>query len=132
MAITSRTPDYSDLDLDFLPHPTTGDVIRKTGADAIKRSVRNLILTNFYEKPFRPSIGSNTLRLLFDNITPLTSNFIRDAIFEVIRNYEPRVEIVDIKVDMDIDNNGYNVRFDFIVLNRNAPLTMSLFLERIR
>jgi phage baseplate assembly protein W len=132
MAITSRTPDYSDLDLDFLPHPTTGDVVRKTGSDAIKRSVRNLILTNFYEKPFRPGIGSNALRMLFENMTPFTSNLLRDAIFEVVRNYEPRVELLDVRINMDFDNNGYNVVMDMVVINRNQPLTISIFLERIR
>lgn len=132
MAITSRTPDYSDLDLDFLPHPVTKDVVRKTGSEAIKRSVRNLILTNFYEKPFRPAIGSNATKLLFDNMTPLVSNFLRDAIYEVIQNYEPRVEVLDVQVKMDYDNNGYNVKLDFVVLNRNEPLTTIIFLERIR
>ena len=132
MAITSRTPDYSDLDLDFLMHPTTKDVVRKTGSEAIKRSVRNLILTNFYEKPFRPAIGSNVLKLLFENMTPLISNFIRDAVFEVVRNYEPRVELLDVQVKMDYDNNGYSVKLDFVVLNKNEPLTTTIFLERIR
>lgn len=132
MAITSRSPDYSDLDLDFLPHPTTKDVMRKTGSEAIKRSVRNLVLTNFYEKPFRPGIGSNVVKLLFDNMTPLVSNFIRDAVFEVVQNYEPRVEILDVQVKMDYDNNGYSVKLDFVVLNRNEPLTTTIFLERIR
>lgn len=130
--LISREPDYSDLDLDFLPNPTTGDVVRKTGYDAIKRSVRNLILTNFYEKPFRPGIGSNAVKLLFDNMSPLTSTFLRDAVFEVIRNYEPRVEVLDVKVGMDFDNNGYNLAIDFVVINRNQPLTVSIFLERIR
>jgi phage baseplate assembly protein W len=132
MAITSRTPDYSDLDLDFLMHPTTKDVVRKTGSEAIKRSVRNLVLTNFYEKPFRPGIGSNVLKLLFENMSPLISNFIRDAVFEVVRNYEPRVELLDVQVVTDYDNNGYTVRLDFVVLNKNEPLTTTIFLERIR
>jgi phage baseplate assembly protein W len=130
--VISRTPDYSDLDLDFIPHPTTKDVTVKTGADAIKRSVRNLILTNFYEKPFRPGIGSSAVKLLFDNMSPLVSSFLENAITEVIQNYEPRVQIVRVKVDMDYDNNGYNVRLDFIVLNRNEPATITIFLERVR
>ena len=130
--VTSRQPDYADLDLDFLPHPTTGDILRKTGQDAIKRSVRNLILTNYYEKPFRPGIGSNALRLLFDNANPLTATFLKDAIMEVIRNYEPRVEMIDVAVDFDIDNNGYNVRMQYIILNRNEPVVTTIFLERIR
>ena len=130
--VISRTPDYSDLDLDFIAHPMTKDVVVKTGADAIKRSVRNLILTNFYEKPFRPGVGSNAVKLLFDNMSPLVSNFLKDAIKEVIQNYEPRVQLVNVTVEPDYDNNGYTARLDFIVLNRNEPLTTTIFLERVR
>lgn len=130
--VTSRQPDYSDLDLDFLPHPTTGDVLVKTGADAIKRSVRNLILTNFYEKPFRPGIGSGALKLLFENVNPLTATFLKNAIIEVIKNYEPRVEIYDVFVEFDVDNNGYNAKLQYVILNRNEPVTTTIFLERIR
>lgn len=130
--VTSRTPDYSDLDLDFLPHPTTGDVLIKTGQDAIKRSVRNIILTNYYEKPFRPGIGSNVSKLLFDNISPLTANFLKDAIVEVVENYEPRVKLINIDVKVDADNNGFIIRLDYIILNRNEPASITLFLERIR
>jgi phage baseplate assembly protein W len=130
--VTSRQPDYADLDLDFLPHPTTGDILRKTGPDAIKRSVRNLILTNYYEKPFRPGIGSNALKLLFENANPFSATFLKDAIMEVIRNYEPRVEMLDVTVDFDIDNNGYNVRMQYVILNRNEPVVTTIFLERIR
>jgi phage baseplate assembly protein W len=130
--VISRSPDYSDLDLDFIPHRTTKDVLVKTGADAIKRSVRNLVLTNFYEKPFRPGIGSNAVKLLFDNITPLVANFLENAITEVIKNYEPRVEVLRVTVVPDYDNNGYTARLDFVILNRNEPLTTTIFLERVR
>jgi phage baseplate assembly protein W len=130
--VISRTPDYSDLDLDFIAHPMTKDVVVKTGADAIKRSVRNLVLTNFYEKPFRPGIGSNAVKLLFDNMSPLVANFLENAITEVIQNYEPRVELLKVTVIPDYDNNGYTARLDFIVLNRNEPLTTTIFLERVR
>jgi phage baseplate assembly protein W len=130
--VISRSPDYSDLDLDFIPHPTTKDVAIKTGADAIKRSVRNLILTNFYEKPFRPGIGSSAVKLLFDNMSPLVSNFLENAIKEVVQNYEPRVQLINVKVNMDYDNNGYNARIEFVVLNRNEPATITIFLERVR
>lgn len=130
--VISRSPDYSDLDLDFIAHPTTKDVMVKTGADAIKRSVRNLILSNFYEKPFRPGIGSNAAKLLFDNMSPLVANFLENAITEVIQNYEPRVQILNVAVQTDYDNNGYTARLDFIILNRNEPLTTTIFLERVR
>lgn len=130
--VISRTPDYSDLDLDFIAHPTTKDVMVKTGADAIKRSVRNLVFTNFYEKPFRPGIGSNAVKLLFDNMSPLVANFLENAITEVVQNYEPRVELIKVTVIPDYDNNGYTARLDFVVLNRNEPLTTTIFLERTR
>lgn len=132
MAITSRKYDYSDLDLDFLPHPTTGDVLKKVGPDAVKRSIRNLILTNFYDRPFQSYIGSNAQKILFDNASPLSSNFLKDAIIQVIENYEPRVRVNNVRVKFDIDNNGYNATIEFVVLNSNLPVVFNLFLERIR
>jgi phage baseplate assembly protein W len=128
----ARKPDYSDLDLNFLPHPTTKDVLKLTGEDAIKRSVRNLILTNFYDRPFRSGIGSNVQKLLFDNITPLTANYLIDAINEVLRNYEPRITVTQVKVTVSQDNNGFDVRLSYIIINRNQPVTINLFLEKIR
>lgn len=128
----ARQPDFSDLDLDFIAHPTTGDIVKKTGVDALKRSVRNLILTNFYDRPFRSYIGSNAQKLLFENANPLTSNFLKDAINEVLTNYEPRIAVREIRVNFDIDNNGYNATIAFSIVNNNLPVVINLFLERIR
>lgn len=130
--IISRTKDYSDLDLDFLPHPTTKDVMKKTGVEAIKRSVRNLILTNYYDRPFQSAIGSSALKLLFDNATPFTSVFLKNAIVETLKSFEPRINVIDLAVDFDNDNNGYSVKLYFVILNTNAPASITLFLERIR
>lgn len=132
MVQTVRKPTYSDLDLDFIAHPTTGDVVRKTGEDAIKRSVRNLILTNFYDRPFRSYIGSNAQKLLFENANAITAALLKDAIREVIENYEPRVKLTNIEIQFDYDNNGYNVAMRYIILNREEPVVITLFLERIR
>lgn len=134
---TTRRPDYSDLDLDFIAHPATGDIVKKTGVDALKRSVRNLILTNFYDRPFRSWIGSNAQKILFDNINILTANFLRDAIVEVITNFEPRVALLQdvtngVIVNVDPDRNGYNVSISFTILNSGLPVTISVFLERLR
>lgn len=133
----TRKYDYSDLDLDFIAHPTTKDVVKKKGFDAIKRSVRNLVLTNFYDRPFRPGIGSNAQKILFDNINPFTATFLRDAIEEVIINFEPRVKLREdtnngIVVNINPDNNGYDVTISFSIINTGAPVTFSLFLERLR
>lgn len=132
MAQTARKHDYSDLDLDFMAHPATGDIVRKTGEDAIKRSIRNLVLSNYYERPFRSYIGSNVQKLLFDNMNALTETYLKDAIHEVITLYEPRVRIYEIIVAVSQDNNGYDVRLTFVIVNKNIPVTINLFLERIR
>lgn len=130
--IIARRNNYSDLDLDFLPHPTTKDVMKKTGVEAIKRSVRNLILTNYYDRPFQSYIGSGALKLLFDNATPITANLLTNAIREVINNFEPRVRLERLNVQFDLDNNGYNVSLYFVIINQNEPAVINLFLERIR
>jgi phage baseplate assembly protein W len=133
MAVTiARQPDYSDLDLDFIAHPTTGDIVKKKGVEAIKRSLRNLILTNFYDRPFRHSIGSNAQRLLFENANQITANLLTDAIREVIKKYEPRIIIGGIDVIFDYDNNGYAVTITYSMVNRPEPLVSTIFLERIR
>jgi phage baseplate assembly protein W len=132
----TRKYDYSDLDLDFIAHPTTKDVVKKTGVDAIKRSIRNLILTNFYDRKFRPYIGSNAQKILFDNINPLTAIFLKNSIVEIISNFEPRAQLVNgenaVVVQVDPDNNGYDVRISFTTINKSQPVVISFFLERLR
>ena len=131
IAIT-RDPNYSDLDLDFFANPSTGDVVKKNGVDAIKRSVRNLILTNYYERPFRSYLGSDVPRYLFDLADPITLVFMKKAIEDVINNFEPRVKLQNVVINNNIDNNGFDVRIEYIILNRELPVTVSYFLERIR
>lgn len=123
---------YTDLDLDFIAHPITGDVSRKIGNDAISRSIRNLILTNFYDIAFRPNLGSGAIKLLFDNINPMTANFLRDQIINVIQNYEPRCSLNEVIVSSEPDQNGYNARINFTPLNSNLPTIFTIILERIR
>jgi phage baseplate assembly protein W len=115
-----------------MAHPTTGDVMKKVGNAAIARSLRNLILTNFYDRPFRSYIGSNVQRLLFENANPITAALIKDAIQEVVKNYEPRVRLTSLDLNFDNDNNGYNVQLSYIIINRSEPAIITLFLERIR
>ena len=128
----SRTPDYSDLDLDFQINPITGDINKKKGVDAIKRSVRNLIFTNYYERLFKSEIGSDVRALLFDNVDLMTATFLEAAIIKLINNFEPRVRLQQVKVVADIDNHGFNVTIQYVELNTESPATFNLFLERIR
>lgn len=106
--------------------------MRKTGAEAIKRSVRNLILTNFYDRPFQPHIGSNAQKLLFENANPIIEQFLKNAIAEVIQNFEPRVILKNIDLTFDYDNNGYGTRIYYVIRNSGEPIISTIFLERIR
>lgn len=131
-SITTRTKDYSDIDLDFTIHPVTKDIVKKVGPNAVARAIRNLVLTNFYERPFRSFIGSNAHKMLFDNISPLTANILQDHIRDVVTNFEPRATLSSVSVTPDPDNNGYSARIVFLVNNRPEPYTTTIFLERIR
>lgn len=128
----NRQPDYTDLDLDFFLNPATNDVTIKKGDDAIKRSIRNLIFTNYYERPFQSYIGSDVRALLFEPASPFTHIQLQKAIKLCIENFEPRVKLQNIIVTPDEDNYGFNVRLEYIILNRNLPVTTNMFLERIR
>lgn len=127
----NRQPDYIDLDLDFF-RTTTGDVSVKKGDEAIKRSVRNLIMTNFFERPFRSYIGSNVRGLLFENLDDFTASRIKDAIFDTINNFETRVSLIEVDIKPDYDRNGFEVRLIYVIKNREQPVITSIFLERVR
>ena len=123
---------YSDLNLNFTRNPATGDVARLTDIEAVKRSVRNLVLTNQFERPFHPEIGSSVRALLFENVTPLNAILLEDRIREVIINFEDRAEITSVRVIDDADRNGYWVIINFQVLNSVENVTITEFLQRLR
>lgn len=123
---------YSDLDLDFIPHPVSGDILPLRDADAVKRSVRNLILTGVYERMFQPKLGSGIKQLLFEPINPLTQTSIQVAVQDVLRRFEKRVSILETHVSVRPDENGYNVTLTFAIDTISEVLTVDVFLERIR
>jgi len=127
---TVRT--YIDLDLDFTRHPVTNDVVKIEDVDAVKRSVRNLVNTQFYERPFHPELGCGVRDLLFENYTPMTGIFMRRKIEEVLRNYEPRANITSIQVNEQMDKNAIDVVVSFYVLNLPNPVSVTTTLQRIR
>ena len=94
--LSTNTRRWSDLDLDFIKHPTTNDIVRKTDVEAVKRSVRNLILTNRYDRPFQPEIDGGVTRYLFELATPSTKADIEYAIKNTIANFEPRAEVISV------------------------------------
>ena len=123
---------YKDLDLDFGRNTVTNDVNKLTDVEAVKRSVRNLINTNHFERPFHPEIGGNVRALLFENMTPLTALNLQRKIEEVLSNFEPRAKITQIIADPDMDRNGYRLEIKFYVIGIQNPITVETFLERLR
>jgi len=127
---TNRT--FKDLDLNFNIHPVKKDINTHSNEYAIVNSIKNLVLTNHYERPFQPNIGSNIRQLLFDNLDAVTAAGIQREIEETINNFEPRAGISNVNVLAAPDQNGYKVELEFFVLNNTSPVTINFFLERIR
>mgnify|MGYP003654069336 FL=1 len=123
---------FKDIDLDFGRNVVTNDVNTVTDVIAIKRSVKNLIQTNFYERPFHPELGCGVRELLFENFTPITGVFIKRKIAEVLGNYEPRVTLNSIRLDDDQDNNRLVVDIYFYIVGIPGPQQVSTFLQRLR
>ena len=124
---------YVDLDLFFGRKSSNSDVQDLTNIKAVKRSVRNLILTNHYEKPFHPEIGSGVRDMLFENMTPITALILARKIEDVILNFEPRVRLVGVRAQPDLDRNLYEVTIEFYVINQPTELQdLSVMLEVLR
>lgn len=123
---------FSDLDLAFIPHPETSQVVRKTNREAVKQSVKALIMTNYYERPFKSDIGCSLRHHLFELFTPATKQNMERAIREVINNYEPRAEIIDVIVEDYPDKNALTASLAFMIKNDPTPVVLDLILERVR
>jgi phage baseplate assembly protein W len=127
-----NTRIFSDLDLNFTKHPVTGDITRRYDDNAIKQSVKNLLLTRNFERPFHSEIGSPIRQLLFDNPGPMFNVMLKRAVIDVINNFEPRVNIIDVRVDDYSDANEVYVTLEFTIVNTERPITLDLALERTR
>jgi len=123
---------YKDLNLGFQQNSATKDIQKLTDVEAVKRSVRNLINTNHYEKPFHPEIGSNLRAMLFENMTPQMNHVISKQIEILIKNYEPRCRLVQVNTQPMFDRNGYACQISFYVVNHPEPVAVESFLERLR
>ena len=127
----SRNVDYVDVSLDLLDRPS-GDVYKKSDAAAVKQSVKNLLLTGFYEKPFNPFFGAGVHDLLFELADDLTSFEIEDRIKTAIQSFEPRAEVVRIVSNVRLDNNSVDVEIVFRVVNTEEEVTLTTTLSRLR
>ena len=123
---------YSDLDLDVMRNHTTSDITKLEDVEAVKRSVKNLIQTNHYERPFHPEIGSDVRAMLFEPMTPLTALNLQRKVAEVLNNFEPRINLQQVLASPDLDKNSYALKILFYVVGSNQPVEVETFLERLR
>lgn len=123
---------YKDLDMNFIIHPIKKDINKVIGEKAIINSIKNLLLTNHYERPFQPHIGSNIRKILFEPLDPIIARTLEIEIRSTLENFEPRVSIIAIRVLPRIEQNAFEVTLEFQPLNTLAPITITFFLERVR
>jgi phage baseplate assembly protein W len=127
-----NTRVFSDLDFNFTANPVSKDVTRRFDENAVKTSLKNLILTRHYERPFHSEIGSPIRALMFEPATPLLAASIRQAIFDVVNNFEPRVQLIEVSINLSDENNAVYITIEFKIVNTERPLTLDLTLERSR
>ena len=131
--IERNVRQYTDLDLFFAKKATSKDISKVTDIQAVKRSIRNLVLTNHYEKPFHPEIGSGVRGILFELMTPITAYVLTQQIQTVIENFEPRAKLISVRAQPNLDRNEYECTIEFFVVNTPTELVdLTLFLERLR
>ncbi len=131
--ITRNVRQYKDLDLFFDKKNVSKDITKITDIAAVKRSIRNLVLTNHYEKPFHPEIGSGVRDMLFENMSPLTAVVLAKKVEDVIENFEPRARLIGVRALPNLDRNEYEVTIEFFVVNTPTELVdMTVFLEVLR
>lgn len=128
----SRPEEYRDLPLSLAIHPNTKDIVPLNDLDAIKQSVKNLVLTNFGEKPFRPLFGGKVTQYLFENPSIFLEITLRDEIKTVLTKFEPRIEDITVQIDLDSSENGYAVTIGFKVVNNDKQEFIDFILNRLR
>lgn len=127
-----NTRQFSDFNLLFTAHPSTKDLTKKLDEEAIKASIRNLISTRNYERPFHPEIGCQIFSMLFENLNPITTQVMKRTIFQAIEKFEPRVRVLDVRVKATPDNNDLSVDVIFKIINSDRPVTLNTIISRVR
>tara|TARA_Y100000034_G_scaffold67396_2_gene81354 strand:+ start:30 stop:419 length:390 start_codon:yes stop_codon:yes gene_type:complete len=123
---------YVDIDFDFQVHPVSGDLVLKQNEEAIKKSVKALILTNKYERPFQPSIDGRVRKLLFENMTPVTGVNLKSNVQDVLREHEPRIDVLSVNVMQNDEYNSIELTIQFAIKNQPDVVTLTTVLERTR
>lgn len=129
----NRTKEiYSDFLTNFNLHPNTGNLLKRTDIEAVKRSIRNLLLTDKGERMFQPDLGSNVRNYLFENASSVTQNSLKESITTTIKNYEKRANLIDVIVALSNDEHSYNIDIYFTVINNPTVAVFNVQLDRVR
>ena len=123
---------YKDFDISMSKHPLTNDVGVKTDINAINQSIRNLLYTSYYERPFQPLVGSNLRTILFEPADTITRNDLKQAITSIIGNYEPRVTLENLIIVDQSDKNAYRVTIVYKINITQEPVELNVVLKRLR
>jgi len=138
MPITKITPLsrkinlYSDFHKDLTINPLSNDIAIKKDEDAVKESIKNLLLTDRGERLFQPNLGGDIRATLFDNNTPMTIKLLEEKVKAVINNFEPRINLIEVKITTEYNSNKVQIAVYFNLRNINSPLSVTVFLERTR
>ena len=130
--VSNTIRNFKDLDLNFTTHPVKKDINLLVNERAIISAVKNIVLTNHYEKPFYPDYGSNVRKLLFTNFDIITATALENEIQQCLTNFEPRIKIVSVRVSPDYDSNAFSVIMTFTINNISEPITINFMLQRLR
>lgn len=123
---------HSDIRSDLAVNPATDDLLLLTNENAVEQSIKNLLQTDFYERPFQPTLGSNIRSLLFELDTPQTAYNLKEAIIKTIENFEPRCQLIDVIIESDPDRNAYNCYITYNIIGDQGEFTTEFVLSRIR
>jgi len=123
---------FSDIDLGFFAHPVTGKISRKVNRESVRQSVKSLILTDYYDRPFKPNIGCGIRYYLFELFTPAVKQQMESAIRETIANHEPRADVIEVLVEEKQDMHALVVSVAFMIINDPNPVVLDVILERVR
>jgi len=132
MPINRKTREYTDFNLLFTTNPATGDLTKKSDEEAIKASVRNLIQTKNFERPFHPEIGSQIYSLVFENFSPVIAQVMKKTIFDTIEKFEPRVSVTDVRIQERPDSNELSVDIQFLINSSDKLVTLKTSIQRVR
>lgn len=130
--VEKKTELFSDFGIDLQAHPAKKDLIRYTNENAIKRSIQNILLTNYHERIYKPYLGANLRQLLFEPATPDTLSSIRNYIITAVSKFEPRANILSVTVSLSQDEHQVYVSMTFSIVNTTAPVTINFILNRVR